>query len=75
MVPLSKLLSLKVFIPVWLAAFGLVAVLMSPMTFATGVLLLFVGLVIPTVMILLWSDPPATVAEVLNRVEDSVKKQ
>jgi hypothetical protein len=75
MVPLSKLLSFKVLIPVWLAAFGLVAVLMSPMTFSTSVLLLMVGLVIPTVIILLWGDPPATVAEVLNRVEESANKQ
>jgi len=75
MLPLSKLLRLKVFIPVWLAAFGLVAVLISPMTFATGLLLMMVGLVIPTVTILLWSDQPATVAEVLNRVEESANKQ
>ena len=47
MVPFSKFLSLKVLIPVWLAAFGLIAVSVSPMTFATGVLLLMVGLVIP----------------------------
>ncbi len=75
MVPFSKFLSLKVLIPVWLAAFGLIAVSVSPMTFATGVLLLMVGLVIPAVTILLWSDQPATVAEVLHRVEESAKKQ
>ena len=74
--PLSKFLSLKALIPVWLAAFGLVAVFVSPMKFATGVLLLMVGLVIPAVTILLWKDQqPPTVAEVLNQVERSSTKQ
>jgi hypothetical protein len=73
MVPLSKL-SLKALIPAWLAAFGLIAVFLSPMTFATGVLLVMVGLVVPAVTILLWKDQPLTVAEVLNRVERSAKK-
>ena len=71
MVPLSKLPSLKALIPVWLAAFGLVAVFVSPMTFATGILLLMVGLGVPALTILLWKDQPATVAELLNRVEAS----
>jgi hypothetical protein len=74
MVPLSKLLSFKALIAVWLATFGLVAVFVSPMTFATGALLVMVGLVVPAVTILLWKDPPPTVAEVLNRVEQSARK-
>jgi hypothetical protein len=41
------------------------------MTFGTGILLLIVGLVVPAVTILLWKGQPATVAEVLNRVEAS----
>jgi hypothetical protein len=73
---LSKLLNLKILIPVWLAAFGFVAVFVSPMTFATGVLLLMVGLVVPAVTILLWKNQqPPTVAEVLNQVERSATKQ
>lgn len=73
---LSKFLSLKTLIPIWLAAFGLIAVLLSPMTFATGILLLIVGLVIPAVTILLWKDQqPPTVAEVLNQVERSSTKR
>jgi hypothetical protein len=46
------------------------------MTFATGVLLLMIGLVIPAVTILLWKDrQPPTVAEVLNRTERSATKR
>jgi hypothetical protein len=67
---MSKLFNLKALIPIWLVAFGLVAVLASPMTFATGVLLLMVGLVVPAVVILLWKDHSPTVAEVLNQVEE-----
>jgi len=73
MVSLRRL-SLKALIPVWLAAFGLVAVWVSPMTFATGVLLLIVGLVVPAVTILLRKDQPPTVAEVLYQVERSASK-
>jgi hypothetical protein len=66
---MSKLLRLNALVPLWLAALGFVAVLLSPMTFATAGLLLMVGLVMPTVVTLLWKDQPATVAEVLNGVE------
>jgi hypothetical protein len=64
--------SFKAFVPIWLAAFGLVAVFYSPMTFANRVLLLLVALVVPAVVtVLVWKDRPSTVAEVLNRVERS----
>jgi hypothetical protein len=69
---ISKLFSFKAFVFIWLAAFGLVAVFYSPMTFANRVLLLLVALVVPAVVtILVWKDRPSTVAEVLNRVERS----
>jgi len=69
---ISKLFSFKTLIPIWLVAFALFAVFESPMTFAHGVLLLTVALVVPAVVtILLWKDRPSTVAEVLNRVERS----
>ena len=69
---ISKLFSFKALIPIWLVAFGLFAVLKSPMTFANGVLLLMVALVVPAVVtILLWKNRRSTVAEVLNRVERS----
>jgi hypothetical protein len=72
MVRLSKWFSLKALISVWLAAFGLIVVFVSPMSLATGVLVFMVGLVVPAVTILLWKDqPPPTVAEVLHRVERS----
>ena len=69
---ISKLFSFKALVPIWLVAFGLFAVLKSPMTFANGVLLLMAALVVPAVVtILLWKDRRSTVAEVLNRVERS----
>jgi hypothetical protein len=69
---ISKLFSFKTLVPIWLAAFGLLAVFNSPMTFANGVLLLMVALVVPAIVtILVWKDRPSTVAEVLNRVERS----
>jgi len=68
---MSKLFSRKALIPSLLVAFGLLAFFASPITFATRVLLLLVGLVVPAVVIVLWKDQPPTVAEVLNRVERS----
>jgi hypothetical protein len=69
---ISKLFSFKALVPIWLVAFALFAIFKSPMTFANGVLLLIVALVVPAVVtILLWKDRPSTVAEVLNRVERS----
>ena len=69
---ISKLFSFKTLVPMWLVAVGLFAALKSPMTFANGVLLLMVALVVPAVVtILLLKDRPSTVAEVLNRVERS----
>ena len=69
---ISKLFSFKTLVPIWLLVFALVAVFNPPMTFANGVLLLMVALVVPVVVtILLWKDRPSTVAEELNRVERS----
>ncbi len=69
---ISKLFSFKTLVSIWLVAFGLFAVFKSPMTFANGILLLMVALVLPAVVtIFLWKDRPSTVAEVLNRVERS----
>ena len=68
---MSKLFSLKALVLIWFVASGLVAVFKSPMTFATGALLVMVALVVPAVAILLSKGHPSTVAEVLNRVERS----
>ena len=69
---ISKLFSFKTLVPIWLLVFALVAVFNPPMTFANGVRVLMVALVVPVVVtILLWKDRPSTVAEELNRVERS----
>ena len=69
---ISKLFSFKALVPIWLLVFALVAVFNPPMTFANGVRVLMVALVVPVVVtILLWKDRPSTVAEELNRVERS----
>ncbi len=65
----SKLFNRKAFIPFWLLACVLFAALSTPMTSATGLLLIIVGAVVPVVAVLLWKVPPPTIAEVLNRVE------
>ena len=66
---MSKLFNRKAFIPFWLLACVLFAALNTPMTWATGLLLVIVGTVVPVVAVLLWKVPPPTIAEVLNRVE------
>jgi len=43
-------------IPVWLVVFGLFALFGSPMTFATGVVVLVVGVAL-TIMLVLWKGP------------------
>jgi hypothetical protein len=75
MTTLLKLFSLQSLATVWLVALGLVALFQSPMTLATALLLLMVGLVVPGVVILLRKNPPRTIAEVLNRVERSTIRQ
>jgi len=69
--PMSMLFSRTAIIPVWLVVFVLFALLGSPMTFATGVLLLMVGVVPPAIMLTLWKEPSPTVAEVLHHVHAS----
>jgi hypothetical protein len=70
----SKLFNRKAFIPFWLLSCVAFAVLATPMTWATGLLLLIIGTVVPVVAILLWRTPPPTIAEVLNRVEGSTTR-
>ena len=66
---MSKFFNRKAFIPFWLLACVLFAALSTPMTWATGLLLVFVGTLVPVVGVALWKMPPPTIAEVLNRVE------
>jgi hypothetical protein len=59
---MSMLFSRTAIIPVWFVVFGLVAVLGSSMTFASGVVLLLVGGVALTVMLVLWEKLLPTIA-------------
>jgi hypothetical protein len=56
-------------IPVWAVVFTLVALFGWPMTWATGLLLLFVAIVPPAILLILSRERSLTVAEVLHRVE------
>jgi hypothetical protein len=57
--------------PVWVIAFGLLALLWSPMSVAMGVLLLTVGVAGPVVTLYLWREPSPRVARAVPRVEES----
>jgi ABC-type transport system involved in cytochrome bd biosynthesis fused ATPase/permease subunit len=71
---LSKQFNRKAFIQDWLVNCVVIAALTTPMTWATGLLLVIVGAVVPVVAVLLWKVPPPTIAEVLNRVERSTTR-
>jgi len=68
---MSMLFSRKAFIPACLVVVGLFALFGSPMTFATGVLLLIGAVVAPAIVLALWKKPSRTVAEVLHEAEAS----
>ena len=68
---MSMLFNRTVILPVWFVVFGLFAWFGPSMTFATGVLLLMVGVVPPAIMLTLWKEPSPTVAEVLHHVDAS----
>jgi hypothetical protein len=68
---MSMVFSRTAIISVWLAVFALFALFGSPMTFATGALLLIAGVVPPAIMLTLWKEPSPTVAEVLHHVDAS----
>jgi hypothetical protein len=68
---MSMYISRTWIIPVWVAVFGLLAAFGSPITASMGVLLLIAGIVIPSIMLILWQEPTPTVAQVLHWVEPS----
>lgn len=68
---MSMLFRRKAFIPVCLVVFGLFALFGSPMTFATGMLLLIGAIFVPALVLILWKRPSPTVAEVLHDAEAS----
>jgi hypothetical protein len=61
-------------IPIWLVMFGLIALVGPPVTSSPGVILLILWSVALAIVLVLWRDPPATVAEVLHQVETSREK-
>ena len=64
----------KAIIPAWIAVLVLVALFKWPMTVATGVLLLLVGIVPAAILLILSREPSLTVAEVLHQTETSQTK-
>jgi hypothetical protein len=61
-------------IPMWLVVYGLIALVGPPVTSSAGVLLLILWSVALAIVLVLWRDPPPTVAEVLHQVEASHEK-
>ena len=59
---MSMLFSRTAMIPPWLFVFGLFVIIGSPMTFATGLVLLLMGGVALTIMLVLWKEPLPTIA-------------
>lgn len=57
---MSMSLRRKAVIPVWIVLLGLLAVYLSPLTVGTGGILLLVGILVPTVVFILWQEPIPT---------------
>jgi hypothetical protein len=66
---MSILFQRKAIISVWVFVLGLVALSGWPLTGATGLLLLFVGVVPPVILLILSREPTLTIAEVLHHAE------
>ena len=62
MTTMSMPFSRTAMIPVWLLVFGLFVLIGSPMTFASGMVLLLVAGVALTTMLVLWKEPLPTIA-------------
>ena len=63
---MSMLFNRKVIIPVWPpVVFGLFALLGSPLTFATGGLVLLAAIAPPAIMLILWKAPSLTLSEAI----------
>lgn len=71
---MSYLFRAKAIIPAWIAVLVIFALFEWPMTVATGVLLLLVGIAPPAILLILSREPSLTVAEVLHRTETSQTK-
>ena len=65
---MSRLVSRRAIIPVWVVVFGLVAWFGPPLTLAMGLLLLITGGGALAVMLVLWKTHAPTVDEVRHQV-------
>lgn len=68
---MSILFKRTAIIPVWVVVLGLVALFEWPLTWAMGLVFLFVGVVPPVILLILSREPALTVAEVLHHAETS----
>jgi hypothetical protein len=72
---MSNLFNRAPIILAWLIIVGLVAVIAGPLTLATRVLLVIIGVVPSAIMFTLWKAPSPTIAEVLHRAEASPRER
>ena len=54
---MSMFIRRKAVIPMSIILFGLLAVYMSPLTVGTGAILLLAGILVPTIVFILWQEP------------------
>jgi hypothetical protein len=54
---MSMFIRRKAVIPVSIILFGLLALYMSPLTVGTGAILLLAGILVPTIVFILWQEP------------------
>jgi ABC-type transport system involved in multi-copper enzyme maturation permease subunit len=55
----------------WLGVFGMLAVLASPMSTATAAVLLIAGAIAPAIVLMLSTEQPQTVAQIIRDAEVS----
>ena len=73
---MSKLFNRRAIITLWTGAtVGLFAWFGSSLTFATGCLLLFVAVMPPTVLLILWKAPPLTLSQTIAQELRPVDRQ
>jgi hypothetical protein len=70
---LLKHFSRSAVIPVWFAIFVLFTIVGSPFNLFVWVFLLTAGLAVPTIVLMLWHDPPLPVAVVPQSIDATRK--
>lgn len=69
---MSKLISRKAIVPVWLVVvLGVFALFGSPLTFSMGMLLVLVGIVAPAIVLVFTREQPLSVAEIMRQTKPS----